>query len=577
MATIQLNNNDLLVMIREAVERLCEGQWYEAEPLCRLPYFVSVNFSDHAIKREDEREISREEIIDNLKATIHQMIDDYNRKKFTGDDKLKVIDRDSCIVTVCGIHPSYNQRRIHQVVVVTCFIWDGRVNIDKGLNYYINEESPAFREAKQWNEENQDKVLSYAEWKRYGDDRAIRQQRNKAEKEYYWRNHPHEPSREKVMNRMDQAYQRKERAEKTNIHDNLPDGDLQAIQDYFRDMNNKRIELEPIYEIARKAAKQALQEALTDSTNANMAAAKKSTSVLNTANPGQGNDEFYTKREDVEKELPQYAEFFKGKSIYCPCDGPQSQIFQWFRDNFQSIGLNDLVATSFSFNGQGYIIYIDHDGNLHAGNLQGDGDFRSEECQRLMGKCDIVVTNPPFTLFSDIVNQCQKYGKKFLLLGNKNAASTKAVFSLMKTGEVKYGYTKPGEFIQPEGDQIKRMGGLTRWFTNLPVKSDKKFSPTAEYDPMKHLRPDNEEDGIINVDSVRDIPYNYDGKMLVPITIFDQGLDMNEYDVLKLVRPVIGGKKKFVRVLIQKKQQEGEPALAQAVMNEVFKRLRNLI
>lgn len=577
MATIQLNNNDLRSIVREAVERLCEAQWYEAEPLCRIPYFVSVNFSDHAIKREDEREISREEIIDNLKATVHQMIDDYNRKKLTGDDKLKVIDRDSCVVTVCGIHPSYNQRRIHQVVVVTCFIWDGRVNIDKGLNYYINEESPAFREAKQWNEENQDKVLSYAEWKRYGDDRAIRQQRAKAEKEYYWRNHPHEPSREKVMNRLDQAYQRKEKAEKMNIHDNLPDGDLKAIQDYFRDMNNKRIELEPIYEIARKAAKQALQEALIDSTNANMAAAKKSTSVLNTANPGQGNDEFYTKREDVEKELPQYSEFFNGKSIYCPCDGPQSQIFQWFRDNFQSLGLNDLVATSFSFNGQGYIIYIDHDGNSHAGNLQGDGDFRSEECQRLMSKCDIVVTNPPFTLFSDIVNQCQKYGKKFLLLGNKNAASTKAVFSLMKTGEVKYGYTKPGEFIQPEGDQIKRMGGLTRWFTNLPVKSDKKFSPTAEYDPMKHLRPDNEEDEIINVDNVRDIPYNYDGKMLVPITIFDQGLDMNEYNVLKLVRPVIGGKKKFVRVLIQKKQQEGEPAFAQAVMNEVFKRLRNLI
>ena len=564
-------------MVREAVERLCEAQWYEAEPLCRIPYFVSVNFSDHAIEREDEREISREDIVENLKAAIHSIIDDYHNKKFGKDDKLKVIDRDSCVVTVCGIHPSYNQRRIHQVVVVTCFIWDGRVNIDKGLNYYINDESPAYREAKQWNEENQDKVLSYAEWKRYGDDRAIRQQRAKAEKEYYWRNHPHEPSREKVMNRLNQAYQRKEKAEKMNIHDNLPDGDLQAIQDYFRDMNNKRIELEPIYEIAHKAAKQALQEALIDSTNANMAAAKKSTSVLNTANPGQGNDEFYTKREDVEKELPQYAEFFKGKSIYCPCDGPQSQIFQWFRDNFQSLGLNDLVATSFSFNGQGYIIYIDHDGNSHAGNLQGDGDFRSEECQRLMGKCDIVVTNPPFTLFSDIVNQCQKYGKKFLLLGNKNAASTKAVFSLMKTGEVKYGYTKPGEFIQPEGDQIKRMGGLTRWFTNLPVKSDKKFSPTAEYDPTRHLRPDNETDEIINVDSVRDIPYNYDGKMLVPITIFDQGLDQDEYDVLKLVRPVVGGKKKFVRVLIQKKQQEREPALAQSVMNEVFKRLRKLI
>ena len=577
MATIQLNSNDLRVMIREAVERLCEGQWYEAEPLCRLPYFVSVNFSDHAIAREDERDISQNRVIENLQQVIKQVIEDYSKHMFGPDDYIKVIDRDTCIVTVCGMHPTYNNKRIKQIVVVTCYVWDGRINIDKGNVYYINDESPAYLEAKQWNEENQDKVMSYTEWKRYGDDRAIRQQRAKAEKEYYWRNHPHETPQEKRMNRLNAAFDSYERKKKHDIHDSLPDGDLKAIQDYFRDMNNKRIELEPLYEFARRAAKQALQEALSDSTNANMAAAKKSTSVLNTANPGQGNDEFYTKREDVEKELPQYAEFFKGKSIYCPCDGPQSQIFQWFRDNFQSLGLNDLVATSFSFNGQGYIIYIDHDGNSHAGNLQGDGDFRSEECQRLMGKCDIVVTNPPFTLFSDIVNQCQKYGKKFLLLGNKNAASTKAVFSLMKTGEVKYGYTKPGEFIQPEGDQIKRMGGLTRWFTNLPVKSDKKFSPTAEYDPMKHLRPDNEEDEVINVDSVRDIPYNYDGKMLVPITIFDQGLDMNEYDVLKLVRPVIGGKKKFVRVLIQKKQREGEPALAQAIMNEVFKRLRNLI
>jgi hypothetical protein len=263
MATIQLNNSDLRSIVREAVERLCEAQWYEAEPLCRIPYFVSVNFSDHAIKREDEREIRREDIIENLKATIHQMIDDYNNKKFGKDDKLKVIDRDSCIVTVCGIHPSYNQRRIHQVVVVTCFIWDGRVNIDKGLNYYINDESVDYREAREWNEQNQDKVMSYADWKRYGDTRAIRKQRAEAEKMHYWRNHPQSPSREKMFNRIDQAYRRRNNTERMNIHDNLPDGDLQAIQDYYRDMDNKRIELKPIYEFAHNAAKQALQEALT--------------------------------------------------------------------------------------------------------------------------------------------------------------------------------------------------------------------------------------------------------------------------------------------------------------------------
>lgn len=577
MATIQLNSNDLRAMIREAVERLCEGQWYEAEPLCRLPYFVSVNFSDHAIEREYEREINQDRVIENLQKVVKELISDYQEKIIGPDDYFKVIDRDSCIVAVCGINPSYNKNRIKQVVVVTCYVWDGRVNIENGNFYYVNEPSRDFIDAQDWNAENQDKVMSYTEWKHYGDSRAIRKQMYKAEKEYHKRRKEQEPGHARRMEMLRNAYTQKARDDKQRIHDALPDGDLKAIQDYFKDMDSKRIELEPLYEFARKAAKQALTEALADSTNANMAAAKKSSSVLNTANPGQGNDEFYTKREDVEKELPNYAEFFKGQSIYCPCDGPQSQIFQWFRDNFRSLGLNDLVASSFSFDGQGYIIYIDHNGQQHEGNLQGDGDFRSEECQRLMSKADIVVTNPPFTLFSDIVNQCQKYGKKFLLLGNKNAASTKAVFGLMRTGELKYGYTKPGEFIQPEGDQIKRMGGLTRWFTNLPVKSDKKFSPTAEYDPMKHLRPDNEEDEIINVDNVRDIPYNYDGKMLVPITIFDQGLDFDEYDILKLVRPVIGGKKKFARVLIQKKQQEGEPALAQAVMNEVFKRLRNLI
>ena len=174
MATIQLNNNDLRVMIREAVERLCEGQWYEAEPLCRLPYFVSVNFSDHAIAREDERDISEDTVIENLRQVIKQVIKDYSRKAFGPDDYIKVIDRDTCIVAVCGMHPTYNNKRIKQIVVVTCYVWDGRINIDKGNNYYINDESPAYLEAKQWNEENQDKVMSYTEWRRYGDSRPTR-------------------------------------------------------------------------------------------------------------------------------------------------------------------------------------------------------------------------------------------------------------------------------------------------------------------------------------------------------------------------------------------------------------------
>ena len=147
-----------------------------------------------------------------------------------------------------------------QIVVVTCFIWDGRINIDKGNNYFINEPSVDFIEAKEWNEENQDKVMSYLEWKHHGDSKAIRQQRNKAEKEYYWRNHPQEASRDKKMRRMEHAYQTKEKKEKEEIHDSLPDDDLGAIRDYFKNFDKKKIDLEPLHEFVRKATKQAVRE-----------------------------------------------------------------------------------------------------------------------------------------------------------------------------------------------------------------------------------------------------------------------------------------------------------------------------
>ena len=259
METIQLNNNDLQIMIREAVERLCEGQWYEAEPLCRLPYFVSINFSDHAIEREYEREISQDMIVDNAKQVIKQVIKDYENGKIGPDEYFKIIDRENCVVAVCGINPSFNKKRIRQISVVTCYIWDGRFNIDNGNAYYLNEESPAYLEAKEWNEKNQDKVISYTEWKRGTD---IERQRKKAEREYHFRNNQQEPSREKRMNRLNQTYDRKERKDKHEIHDALPDGDLKSIQDYFRDINNKKIELEPLEETIHRTVKKALHESL---------------------------------------------------------------------------------------------------------------------------------------------------------------------------------------------------------------------------------------------------------------------------------------------------------------------------
>ena len=260
MVTIKLTDNDLRMMISEAVSRLYEGAWYQSEPLCRLPYFVSVNFSDHAIDRENERDIREEDIVENLKLAVQDIITDYSKKHIRGEDYVKVIDRDKCIVAVCGIRPSYSGKRIHQLVVVTTYIWDGKINIDKGNNYYVNEPSDEYLAAKEWNEENQDKVIPYMEWKR---DTDIHRQKKKAETEYYWRTHPQEPSDEKRLNRMNQTYDRYEKKQKQDIHDALPDGDLKAIQDYFRNMDKGgHIDLEPLEEIVRKAVKEALRESL---------------------------------------------------------------------------------------------------------------------------------------------------------------------------------------------------------------------------------------------------------------------------------------------------------------------------
>ena len=290
MATIKLTNSDLRKMISEAVSKLYEGAWYQSEPLCRLPYFVSVNFSDHAIDREDERNLSEDDIISNLKLAIQDIINDFHAKKIKPDDYLKVIDRDRCIVSVCGMHPSYNGKRLHQVVVVTAYVWDGRINIDFGHTYYVNEPSEEYLEAKKWNEENQDKVVGYTEWKR---DTDIDRQRRKAEKEYYWRNHPHEATPEKKMARLNHAFDSKEKREKLDIHDSLPDGDLEAIRDYFKhfdrrqlssmdsvnkelwydDMKRKEREKEAesskLSEIVNRAIKQALREHARQNMNTN--------------------------------------------------------------------------------------------------------------------------------------------------------------------------------------------------------------------------------------------------------------------------------------------------------------------
>lgn len=231
------------------------------------------------------------------------------------------------------------------------------------------------------------------------------------------------------------------------------------------------------------------------------------------------NNEFYTRYEDIEKELKYYD--LKGKSIYCNTDYyRKSNFVKYFIDNFKELGISKITATCFD-NGDGaYMYQYDGENATHI-EMDGDGDFRSEECVKWLKKCDVVVTNPPFSLFRDFVAQLVKYDKKFLIIGNKNAISYKEIFPLIKDNKLWLGITSPEDFIQPKGDKKKNMKGLTRWFTN--IEHSNRIYPLdlyKRYDAEKYPKYDNY--NAINVDKVTDIPCDYDGVMGVPITFLDK-------------------------------------------------------
>ena len=161
------------------------------------------------------------------------------------------------------------------------------------------------------------------------------------------------------------------------------------------------------------------------------------------------NDEFYTQLEDIENELKYYKDYFKGKVVYCNCDGflneEKSNFFVYFSLNYEVFGLKGLICTKYNPNGKGrkYEYYGDLNGNnypdeeeIFTSDLEGDGDFRSEECIELLKKCDIVCTNPPFSLFRQYVAQLFEYKKDFLIIGNVNAISYKEVFPLIKENKM---------------------------------------------------------------------------------------------------------------------------------------------
>ena len=195
----------------------------------------------------------------------------------------------------------------------------------------------------------------------------------------------------------------------------------------------------------------------------------------------------------------------------------------------------------------------------------GNGDFRSPECIEILKECDIVCTNPPFSLFREFVNIIMTHGKQCLIIGNKNAFIYKEIFKMIKENKIWLGYTQPKDFRIEDGSTTKKINGLARWFTNLTVnKSNEELILTKTYNAIDYPKYDNYD--AIEVSKVVNIPKDYDGVMGVPITFIDK-YNPNQFEILGCSKsygcpkgwdtninmiPVVNGKQKYMRILIRR-------------------------
>jgi len=227
------------------------------------------------------------------------------------------------------------------------------------------------------------------------------------------------------------------------------------------------------------------------------------------------NDEFYTQLSDIEKELNNYKDFFNGKVVYCNCDDPrESNFFKFFSMNFERLGLKKLITTGYKKDGHGvaFVYEGDKNGNrkvddseIQVIQLQGNGGYETDECIAFLKEADVVVTNPPFSLFRDYVKQLMDYNKKFLIIGNKNAITYKEIFPYIKNNQLWLGLNSPCDFSTPSGEITKTIAGLCRWFTN--IENQKRTTPLdlyRKYNPTDYKIYDNY--CAINVDKVAEIP-----------------------------------------------------------------------
>lgn len=346
------------------------------------------------------------------------------------------------------------------------------------------------------------------------------------------------------------------------------------------------------------------------------------------------NDEFYTRMTDIEHELVHYRDHFKGKVVLCNCDDPfESNFFKYFALNFNPLGLKKLIATCYSGSpiaGGEYQpslfdddvdentgrhrraykavvnVFRDTTGDggldmddiknlldsgenelteLHGDGTYGAGDFRSRECLELLDEADIVVTNPPFSLFREYVATLMEHDKRFVIVGNQNAITYKEAFPLLRDDRLWLGYNKVKEFVVPSADHPERgnivtdgKGGLIAkfgnicWYTNLDITKrheDLLLYRRYKEDPSRYPKYDNYD--AIEVSKVKDIPEDYWGVMGVPITFMDK-YNPDQFDIVGcsesegrgfsnglwnpesgIAQPTIGGRKVYKRLFIRRR------------------------
>lgn len=233
----------------------------------------------------------------------------------------------------------------------------------------------------------------------------------------------------------------------------------------------------------------------------------------------EANDEFYTQYDDIAKEIEHYKEHLKGKVVYCNCDIPYfSNFHKYFLDNFKELELKKLIVTGYVKNGNGKCSIYDGEKATDY-DLLGDGDFRGDECIDMLQKADVVITNPPFSLFREFIKVLVDNRKGFIVVGNKNAITYKDVFPMFMNNKMFIGATEPNNFITPSGE-TKLINGLSRWFTSFNVRENTYLELSKEYSESAYPKYDNYD--AINVNKTKDIPKDYDGIMGVPITFLDK-------------------------------------------------------